>query len=284
MRSRRSPLVALVNFLAVLAFGHPVATTMLMLGIALMVGLSALKGLHPVAIFMAIQPAVTVVSGYSTVSIGGSTPGVAGQAAICAAVAAVGGMWALLVGVILLRKESLGPPEPVPVPIVVFYTGALVVLVTLTGFVAATWSEGTTAGWVLVTILIVLRPTYDESRSMIAERALGTALGGTLAAVLAWGIDSDEALVGLGTVAMVVAAVLYLLHARYAYFATFLTAAIVLLNAERADVLQTDAERLGYTIGASCSSPRPSPWRRCSSDATRPLQGSRRAGRRTAMV
>jgi uncharacterized membrane protein YccC len=83
---------------------------------------------------------------------------------------------------------------------------------------------------------------------MIGERALGTVLGGILAAVLAVAIDDGEVLVIISTVAMVVAAVLYLLHVRYAYFATFLTAAIVLLNAERADVMQTDVDRVVYSV------------------------------------
>src|SRR5262249_35190435 len=87
----------------------------------------------------------------------------------------------------------------------------------------------------------------DESRMIIAERA-GTVLGGILAAVLAVTIDDGEVLVIISTVAMVVAAAVYLLHARYVYFATFLTAAIVLLNAERADVSQTDVGRVVHGV------------------------------------
>lgn len=242
------PLVGLLNFLAVLVFGHPIATALLMFAIALLVGLSALKGLHPVAIFLALQPAITVISGYPSVSFGQATPGVVGQALICAGVAIGGGLWALLVGAILLRGVRSGAPDPVPAPVVAYYTGALVILLTPTALIAATWFAGTNAGWVLVTILIVARPFYDESRRMIAERAAGTVVGGLLAAVLAVAIDNNDLLVVVGVLAMVAAAVLYLLHARYAYFATCLTAAIVLLNAEHADVLTTDVERVGYTI------------------------------------
>jgi hypothetical protein len=39
------PVAALLNALAVLVFGHPLATTLLMVGIALMVGLSAMRGI-----------------------------------------------------------------------------------------------------------------------------------------------------------------------------------------------------------------------------------------------
>jgi uncharacterized membrane protein YccC len=154
----------------------------------------------------------------------------------------------VLVGAILLRGVSSGAPDPVPGPVVASYTGALVILLTPTALIAATWFAGTNAGWVLVSILIVARPFYDESRRMIAERAAGTVAGGLLSAVLAVAIDDNDLMVVVGTVAMVAAAVLYVLHARYAYFATFLTAAIVLLNAEHADVLTTDVERVAYTI------------------------------------
>ena len=242
------PLAALMNLLAVLAFGDPAATTLLVLGVAVLVGLSALKGFHPVATFLALQPAIILISGYASVSFGPTTPGVVGQAVICAGVVAIGGVWALLMGVLLLRDAPVGAPDPVPVPMVAFYTVALLVLLTPTAFIAATWFEGTTAGWVLVSILIVTRPSYDESRTMIAERALGTLFGGILAAALAVTIDAGEVLVMLGTFASVAAAVAYLLHVRYAYFAAFLTASIVLLHAERADVLQTDVERVVYTV------------------------------------
>ncbi|GAA4715083.1 FUSC family protein [Pseudonocardia yuanmonensis] len=242
------PLAALLNFLAVLVFGHPIATALLMFTIAVLVGLSAVKGLHPVAIFLALQPAITVIYGYPSMSFGQITPGVVGHALICAGVAIGGGLWALLVGAILLREERSGAPDPVPAPVVAFYTGALVILLTPTALIAATWFAGTTAGWVLVSILVAARPSYDESRLMIVERGAGTVVGGLLAGVLALATDNVDVLVVIGTVAMVVAAVVYLVHARYAYFATFLTAAIVLLNAEQTDVLTTDVDRVVYTI------------------------------------
>ncbi|MCW2690114.1 MAG: hypothetical protein JWR37_5004, partial [Mycobacterium sp.] len=214
----------------------------------ILVGISALKGLHPVTIFVAIQPAVMVVSGYPSVSFDGTTPGVVGQALICAGLVVLGGVWAVLLGAVLLRSDSSGPPDPVPAPIAAFYTSALVLLLVPGAFIASTWFLETTAGWVLLTILIVTRPTYDESRLMIVERGVGTVIGGILAAVVAVVVSNSAVLVLLGTAAMVVAAVLQLLHARYALFAAFVTAAIVLLDAERGNVLATDMQRVMYTL------------------------------------
>jgi hypothetical protein len=242
------PISTLTNALAVLVFGHPMATTFLVLAIAIMVGVSALLGLHPVTIFVAVQPVITVISGYRIVSFDDTTPGTLGQALICAGLVALGGLWAVLVGAILLRDESSGPPDPVPTRIVAFYTGALVLLLVPTAYVASTWFLGTTAGWLLLTILLVTRPTYDESRLMIAERALGTVAGSVLAAAVALVVSNASALVLIGTLAMVVAAVLQLMHARYAYFAAFVTTAIVLLNAERGNVFEIDLQRVLYTI------------------------------------
>lgn len=242
------PLSALFNGVAVYVFGRSLATTLFILVVAVLVGGSALRGWQPIAIFIAIQPALSVVSGYRTVFFGEVTPGVAVQALICAGVAAVGGSWAVLVGATLLRNASSGPPDPVPGPVVIFYTGALVVLLGPTAFIASTWFLSTTAGWVLLTILLVLRPTYDESRLMLVERALGTVVGAILAAVLAVLVPNTAVLVWLGTVSMVVAAVAQLLHARYAYFAAAVTLAIVLLNAERTNVFARDLERVLYTL------------------------------------
>jgi uncharacterized membrane protein YccC len=182
------------------------------------------------------------------VSFGGSAPGVWGQALICAGVAVIGGVWAVIVGVVLLRDQSSGRPAPVPAPIVAFYTGTLVLLLGAAAFVASAWFSETTAGWVLLTILLVARPTYDESRQMIAERAVGTVAGAALAAVVALIVSDGTALVLVGTVAMVVAAVLQLQHARYAYFAVFVTAAIVLLDAQRGNIFAIDLQRVVYTI------------------------------------
>ncbi len=242
------PVAALLNALAVLAFGHVLVTTLLMVGIALMVGLSALRGLHAVAAFAAIQPAITVVSGFHAVSVNGTTPGTVGQALICAGVAVVGGLWALLIGSTLLRDAPAGPPPWVPARIVCFYTGALVLLLGLGAYVASTWFLKTTAGWVLLTVLLVARPTYDESRERIRERALGTVAGGVVAAAVATIVSDSTVLVALGTLAMVAAAVAQLQHARYLYFAVFVTAAIVLLDAQRSNVFEIDLERVVYSM------------------------------------
>jgi hypothetical protein len=242
------PVSGILNALAVLAFSHTLATTLLMVCIAVMVGLSALRGLHAVAAFAAIQPAITVVSGYHIVSFGNTTPGTVGQALICAGIAVIGGLWAVLIGSILLRDESSGPPSRVPPRIVVFYTGALVLLLGVAAYVASTWFLKTTAGWVLLTVLLVTRPTYDESRQMVRDRALGTVAGGVVAAAVALIVVDSTVLVALGTLAMVAAAVLQLQHARYLYFAVFVTASIVLLDAQRSNVFEIDLERVVYSI------------------------------------
>jgi hypothetical protein len=242
------PVAVVLNALAVLVFGHPLATTLLMVGIAVMVGLSAMWGLHAVAAFAAIQPAIVVVAGYHAVSFGGTTPGPMGQALISAGVVVIGGVWAVLIGWTLLRDESSGPPARVPSRIVVFYTGALVLMLGVASYIASTWFLKTTAGWVLLTILLVTRPTYDESRQMIRERGLGTAVGGLAAAVVAVIVSNSTALVAIGTLSMVVAAVLQLQHARYAYFAVFVTAAIVLVDAQRSNVFEIDVQRVVYSL------------------------------------
>ncbi len=242
------PVSGLLNLLAVLVFGHRLATTLFMVGVAVLVGLSAIRGLHAVAAFAAVQPAITVIAGHHIVSVGGTTPGRAGQALICAGLAVVGGLWAVLVGSTLLRHESSGRPARVPPRIVAFYTGALVLLLGATASITSTWFQGTTAGWVLLTILLVTRPTYDESRQMVRERALGTVAGGALAAVVALIVSDSSILVALGTLAMVAAAVLQLQHARYVYFAVFVTAAIVLLDAQRNNVFDVDLQRVMYSL------------------------------------
>jgi Fusaric acid resistance protein-like len=242
------PVSGLLNALAVLVFGHPLITTFFIVCIALFVGMSALRGLHTVAAFSAIQPAITVISGYHKVSLGATTPGPVGQALICAGLAVIGGLWAVLIGLMFLRDESTGSPASVPPRIACFYIGALVLLLGTAAYVASTWFLKTTAGWVLLTILLVTQPTYDESRHRIRERALGTVVGGIAAAAVATVVSNSAILVAIGTLAMAAAAVLQLQHARYAYFAFFVTAAIILVDAQRSNVFEIDLQRVVFSI------------------------------------
>ena len=242
------PIAAAFNAAAVTVFGHPVATTVVVAILAVLVGLSAIKGVHRVTSFLAAQPAITVIAGYHTVSLSGVTPGIFGQAIMSAVTVAIGAIWALLVAAVLLRGENSGPPDPVPAPAVALYVGALLLLLTPIAFVASMWFLNTTAGWIMLTILLVTRPSYAESWTMIMQRAVGTVIGGVLAAGGAVLVSDTAILITLGTLAMVVALVLLLLHVRYVYFAILITAAIVLLNAQRANVFHTAANYLLYTI------------------------------------
>jgi hypothetical protein len=242
------PLCGLFNAVAVLVFGHPIATTVFMVLIAVLVGLSALWGWHPVTTLIAVQPSITVISGYRAVSFGEHTPGTAGQALMCGAVAVAGGLWAVLVAAVLLRGAITGPPDWVISPVVVFYTGALVIMLGPIAFIASNWFLETTAGWLLMTIVLVTRPTYDESRLKIAERALGTLIGGIAAASVAILVSDSRLQLLIGTAAMVTAAMLNVLRARYTYFVIFLTAATVLLNADRGNVFDLDVQRVLLTI------------------------------------
>jgi Fusaric acid resistance protein-like len=242
------PMCGLFNAAAVLAFGHPIGTTVFIVLIAVLVGLSAQRGWHPVTTLIAVQPSITVISGYREVSFGEHTPGTVGQALICGGVAVAGGLWAVLVAAVLLRGAITGPPDRVAAPVVVFYTGALVIMLGPTAYIASTWFLESTAGWLLMTIVLVTRPTYDESRLKIAERALGTLIGGIAAAGVAILLSDSRLQLLMGTAAMVVAAMLNVLHARYTYFVIFLTAAVVLLNAERGNVFDLDVQRVLLTI------------------------------------
>lgn len=242
------PLAGLTNGVAVLVYGHTALATVFAVVVAALLGLSARWGLHTAALFLAVQPMITIISGFPVVTFGAETPARAGQALICAAVAIGAGVWTVAIAAVLLRNESTGPPERVPWPIVGFYAVALTVMLGAGTLIASTWLLTTTAGWVLATIVIVTRPTYDESREMITERTLGTLIGGLAAAVVAAIIVNTTALILIGTVAMVVAAVLQLMHARYALFVAFVTAAIVLLNAPQENVFHVDVERVVFTV------------------------------------
>ena len=240
-------LIALVE----LANPFPIAATGLMIGVGLLIGLCGVRGWHTIATASAGWPATLLigmpfaVSGVDWLSTG------AGQVLVPAALALLGGLWSMAVGVVVLRGVPRSAAAPLRDAVALIYGLCLAVLLGVTTFVASTWFHGTTAGWALLTIFVVARPGLAETNSRIITRVLGTIAGGLVAALVAFAVPIHAVHVAIGLVALVAAIGMQVKKTSYAVYAFTLTASIVMLNSPGTDVLPVDLERVLYTVAGA---------------------------------
>lgn len=226
---------------------HPWAAAVVMAVIGILIGWSARRGWHPVAVQACAWPATLLIAPPFSISGVPWAAESAGQAVLSAGLALAGGLWA--VGAVAALGRRLPQLTPVRVDAVSarLYGGALAVVLGAAAFVAAAWFPGSMAGWALLTVLVVVKPGLADTRERILARSAGTVLGGLLAAGLAFAIPVQWGLTAAGGAAMVLALVLYAKASHYAWYASALTAAVVLLS-PTSDVLAVDLQRVGFTL------------------------------------
>lgn len=256
LTSRRLALVAvaattLLTLLAELAKPYPWAATLLMICIGLAIGACSLKGWHIVAVNASAWPATFLIAPAF------SAPGVEwtltdpGRILAPAALTLIGGAWAVLVGGLIAQRAPRTALRPQPRRAALVYGAGLAILLGAAAFVAATWLPDSTAGWVLLTILMIVRPELADTRHRMVARSAGTILGGTAAALLALLVPVHVVLVVAGVIAMACVIVFQAVKVHYATYAFALTLAIVLLNTPDVDVLPIDAQRVAFTIAGA---------------------------------
>lgn len=124
-------------------------------------------------------------------------------------------------------------------------------LLGLTAALAAVWFEGTTAGWALLTILVIVRPDLSDTRRRLGHRILGTVAGGLVAAPLASVVPVRPVLLLVGAVRAALVVVFQFVTVPYAVYAFVLTLSVVLLSTPVASVAAVDAQRVAYTLAGA---------------------------------
>jgi hypothetical protein len=239
---------AVVVGAVVWASPHPLGAALLMVVIGAAVGLSSLRGWHTIASVIVSWPAVLLISGPPVLPTPAWIAGTGGSVVVSALVAGVGGLWAVGIVATLLPTLPRSSFEPVALRSAVIYAAGLATLLGACTFVAAQWWHSTNAGWVLLTILVIARPAWSDTRRRVLERSGGTVAGGVAAALLAVLVPVHVVLTIVGAIALAAAILLQLKHGSYLVYSLSLTAAIVLLNAGTGGVLALDVERVGFTI------------------------------------
>ncbi|MET1017770.1 MAG: FUSC family protein [Leifsonia flava] len=247
---------AFVVAIVELANPHPIASVIVMVLIGLAMGASAIRGWQTIASVIFTWPAVLLVGAPLELPGLGTFGAAPWVALIAASVALVSGLWTVLVGYLLLLDLPPSPVQPLDHVTATVYGLALAVLLGATTvaaelFADSAWGHNSMAGWALLTILVVARPSYSETWHRVVNRSLGTIAGGLGALALALVIPVEWLLTVIGLVALAAAILLQLKRSSYAFYSVALTASIVLLNSRGHSVLAVDIERVGFTVAGA---------------------------------
>jgi hypothetical protein len=233
----------------------PWAATVVMVGLGLGLGASARHGLQTLTASAASWPTVLLVAPPHLLE---PSPGDGKWylgAIVAGAVVLLGGAWTLAAMTVLVPRI----PRPAAAPLVSrtaasVYALGLALLLGTTADVVTRHAPGTTAGWVLLTIVVTARPDPSLTVRRAVGRATGTVLGAVVASAIGALVPFPPVTTIVGLVGIAAAVVLQLRKSSYAVYSFALTFALVLVDSSGQDFLQTGEQRIAFTmIGAGLS-------------------------------
>jgi len=215
-------------------------------------GSAARYGNQSPILFVPIVTSFIVISPPTVVDASGNPIEGSAYAGIVGVALLIGGCWAALLGSVLTRDFQRATTESVSIDVATGYAIALAVSTGAATFVAAYFFPGSTGAWVVLTILLVLKPRATDMWRTARHRVGGTLVGAVVAAVLVLGMDglglprmTGELVLG----ALFLTLALSFLQVRpYWQFVAFLTPAIILLKSSGTDELDLDAQRVVMTL------------------------------------
>jgi len=232
--------------------GSAVLGALLIAGLAGYAGYSARYGNESPILFIPIIVSFIVISpptltGYSGETITGTEySGIVGISLL------IGGCWSALLGSLLTRNFQRAPIEPVSKDVSAGYAIALASSSGIATFIAAQFFPGSTGAWVVLTILLVMKPRSTDMWRTARHRIGGTFLGAVVAALIvvtvaALGLPRVSWELALGAVFLALALSVFIVRP-YWQFVTFLTPAIILLRSSGSNELDLDAQRVLMTL------------------------------------
>lgn len=252
--ARLAAATAVVGFFAVLAQGDPWAGAALVGVTAGLAGRFAKRGLESPVLMVPVVAAY-IVTEPSKFEVGRTlTQGSFTLAGVTALILLGGGLWAALLGEWLLKRLPKAAREENPPELVGPYSWSLGIASGLATVIAEIWAPGASAAWIVLTVILVIRPTRDEMRSKTRDRVLGTFGGGAIAAavvIIAESVNAPGAIIVL--LGMVTLAVALALQPKVPYwkYVLILTPGVVLLEGSPGAGLDTDLERVGFTLAGA---------------------------------
>ncbi|WP_162320165.1 FUSC family protein [Nesterenkonia haasae] len=238
--------------LSQLAAPWPWMSSLLMAAAGLILGLCARRGWSAIAVQACIWCSLTLIAPPLALTGIDWASGRLGQVTVPVGMVLIGGLWAVVVSALLKSKLPNLTAKPLSHTVALHYGLALAILLGVAAFIASTWFTETTGGWLLLTILVIVRPGLSDTRSRVINRSVGTVAGGAIAALVGSVVVTHQVLLtGIAVVALVIALVLLVRKANYAVYAFALTIAVVLFNVDGPDVLSADIQRVGFTLAGA---------------------------------
>lgn len=245
---------AVVGFFAVLAQGDPWVAAALVGITAGVAGRFARRGLEsPVLMVPVVAAYIVTEPGKFAVGRTLEQGGLA-LAGVTGVVLLGGGLWAAVLGKYLLQGLPKASRELTPEKYVLPYSLSVGIASGMATLMAALWAPSTSAAWMVLTVILVIRPTRDEMLSKTRDRLLGTVGGGMIAAVVVITADSLDVpgaivvLIGLITLAVALTMQPSLAYWKYVLI---LTPGVVLLEGPPSAGLSTDLARVGLTVAGA---------------------------------
>jgi hypothetical protein len=215
-------------------------------------GYSARYGNESPVLLVPVVVSFIVIAPPDLVDRSGTTLTGLQYAFVISAALLIGGTWVAIVGLYLARNMERAVDEPVEESVALGYGIALAASTGVATFVAARYFPGSTGAWVILTILLVMKPRATDMWRTARHRVGGTLLGALVAGGLVLGMSvagiplESWALI-LGAVFLIIA--LSVLRVQpYWQFVTFLTPAIILLKSSGDDTLRLDGQRVVMTL------------------------------------
>lgn len=232
--------------------GNALVGALLIAALAGYGGYSARYGNESPVLLVPVVVAFIVIAPPSLTDRAGNTVLGWEYAAVVGVSLLVGGVWVASLGLFLARHLERAKDEPVERSVAIGYGIALALSTGLSTFIAAYYFPGSTGAWVILTILLVMKPRPTDMWRTARHRVGGTLLGAVVAGALVIGMDElgiprASWSTFLGAVFLVLA--LSVTRVRpYWQFVTLLTPAIIMLKSSGDDTLNLDAQRVLMTL------------------------------------
>ncbi|MDJ0491312.1 FUSC family protein [Rhodococcus qingshengii] len=236
-------------FLGLMISGSAWISAVFVAAICIGVAWSYTKGWQGAATYIASQGALAAIAAPGA-RLTDMAPNSLVSAAVVTGFVLVGGVWVVLMGVLLLDDLPHNAHEQPADEDLRRFTIMLICLVFFGTLAAKLWLPGGHAWWVVLTILVVLQPGVAGTSSRTLHRVLGTVAGGFLAALLVYTIGINSVTTAIGVFVAILSGIAYL-KAPYWVFAALLTAALMCLSFTPETVIHGYAERAGFTLLAA---------------------------------
>lgn len=247
---------ALVLSFAPLGLNYPAMGTMLMVILGCICGLATYQGKESPFVMLSLFVGITMVMP-NPLTVDQLDHGVtvtSDYILVLTGLMLLSAVWGFLLGWLLLKKLPSGPVVPVQREIAMTYGATLALLGGLAAAVVLTWFPNTAAGWVILTVYVIVVPRavddkiVHEMRVKAVHRVVGTIVGVAIAGAIATVIRHQIPLILLGIICLVIALEFRVAGRPYWQYVIFLTPGVVFLTGYGMEADQFGFTRLICTI------------------------------------